>query len=278
MFRTRLISAIVMIALLIPLIILGGIPFWILVLFISEVAMWELMRVAGFTDKEKGKNKVVYFEMSVLLGMYIGMCFANYEYSLIIALVLLLIVALTMYVFKYPKYSLSDISVLLFAFLYTGILPSFVANIRNLHDNGLYLVLLIIIPPVASDTFAYCVGMLFGKHKLAPVVSPKKSIEGSVGGVIGSAVCTAAYGYYVSSKVAVKPGFVAACCIIGLVCGGVSQIGDLAASAIKREYSIKDYSKIIPGHGGVLDRADSTIYIAPIVYIGVIVLEKYFIL
>ena len=276
MFGKRLASAIVLIGVLIATIILGGIPFWVFMLLVSECSMWELLRAVGITDKEKKKRRIVYFEMILLAVMMGCMYFASFIYSLIFSLTLLFVVVLTLYVFKFDKYSLSEISILLFAFLYTGILPSFVGNIRTLHADGRYLVWLVLIPPIASDTFAYCVGMLFGKHKLAPVVSPKKSIEGSVGGVIGSALCTGAYGWFAGRNMSVKPGFAMACLCIGLVCGGISQIGDLAASAIKREYKIKDYGKIIPGHGGALDRIDSVIYIAPLVFIGVKILEKYF--
>lgn len=276
MFLKRLASAIVMIAVLITAIILGGIPFWLLILLIGEVSVWELLRAVGITEKEKKKRGIVYFEMLLMAVMMFGMYMSRFTYSLLVALTILIVVLLTIYVFKFGKYTISEISTLLFAFLYTGILPSFVGNIRTLHDGGRYLVWLVLIPPIASDTFAYCVGMLFGKHKLAPVVSPKKSIEGSVGGVIGAALCTALYGYYASGRVSAAPGFVPACLVIGLVCGGLSQIGDLAASAIKREYSVKDYGNIIPGHGGALDRADSIIYIAPLVYFGVEILEKFF--
>jgi phosphatidate cytidylyltransferase len=131
---------------------------------------------------------------------------------------------------------------------------------------GQYLVWLIFLCSWGSDTCAYCVGVLFGKHKMAPVLSPKKSIEGAVGGVLGSALLTAIFTYIFKDAMNIDTTE-----IIVLSCGAmlgalISMIGDLAASAIKRNNDIKDYGKLIPGHGGILDRFDSVIITAPIIF------------
>jgi phosphatidate cytidylyltransferase len=114
--------------------------------------------------------------------------------------------------------------------------------------------------------------MMFGKHKMAPVLSPKKTIEGAVGGLLGSAVCSVILAYILKMM---YPGedFRIQFLIIG-VCGAlISMIGDLAASAIKRNHNIKDYGNLIPGHGGIMDRFDSIIFTAPLIYIlGVILM------
>jgi phosphatidate cytidylyltransferase len=130
------------------------------------------------------------------------------------------------------------------------------------------LVVLVFLSAWGNDTCAYCVGVLFGKHKMSPKLSPKKSVEGFIGGVVGAALLGALYTllYGKITGEAVTGGRVvlfAAICGIG---GMISVVGDLAASAIKRQYGIKDYSKLIPGHGGILDRFDSMIMTAPIVY------------
>ena len=121
------------------------------------------------------------------------------------------------------------------------------------------------------DTCAYCVGMLIGKHKMAPVLSPKKSVEGGVGGVIGAALLGLLYAFAMNhwGNAGLDPVFCAITCGVG---GIISQIGDLAASAIKRNYEIKDYGKLIPGHGGILDRFDSVIFTAPVIFILSLVL------
>ena len=119
----------------------------------------------------------------------------------------------------------------------------------------------------ASDTCAYVAGVAFGKHKMAPVLSPKKSVEGAVGGVVGAAALGAIYAAVFSDKINLSINPVIACAIICAIGALISMIGDLAASAIKRNHDIKDYGKLIPGHGGIMDRFDSVIYVAPIIWI-----------
>ena len=126
---------------------------------------------------------------------------------------------------------------------------------------GLYLVAFL------TDTFAYFTGYLFGKHKLIPKVSPKKTVEGSIGGIIGSTVGCIIFGYLFNLDMT-------AMVIIGSIGSIVAQFGDLFASSIKRYVGIKDYGKLIPGHGGVLDRFDSVILVAPFVYYAIIIFSK----
>ena len=141
---------------------------------------------------------------------------------------------------------------------------SYVYQTRMLAE-GAVLVWLIFISSWGCDTCAYCVGVLFGKHKMAPKLSPKKSIEGGVGGILGAALLGAIFAFVVNqwAGVTVNPLQYALICGVG---GMISQIGDLAASGIKRNHGIKDYGKLIPGHGGILDRFDSVIITAPIIY------------
>jgi len=273
----RVLSAIVLIACLIALIYVGGVSIWIALSLVAVIAQWELGKALGYTDKESGKLKILIFGMIVSILMYASCYLADYKVSLILFPAVYLIILFAIYVFNFGKYSAKDVASYLFIFAYIAVSLSFIPIIRESFEQGRYLVWLILIPPISSDTFAYFVGSAIGKHKMAPVVSPKKSIEGSVGGVIGAAVVTGIFGYYVSTVMNVTNGFVIACAVIGLVVGGVSQIGDLAASAIKREYGIKDYGKLIPGHGGALDRVDSILYVAPIVYFGVVLLTTYFV-
>ena len=131
--------------------------------------------------------------------------------------------------------------------------------------DGAVAVWLIFLSSWGCDTCAYCVGMLLGKHKMAPKLSPKKSVEGGIGGIVGAALLGAIFALAANkiTGAGVNPGQYAIICGVG---GMISQIGDLAASAIKRNHDIKDYGKLIPGHGGILDRFDSVIFTAPIIY------------
>ena len=162
------------------------------------------------------------------------------------------------YVFTYPKFKADQVMPAFFGVVYVAVMLSFIYLTRNLPD-GKFLVWLIFLCSWGCDTCAYCVGMLIGRHKMAPILSPKKSVEGGVGGVAGAALLGAIYAAATGGKIAEY----ALICAVG---AQISMVGDLAASAIKRNQGIKDYGKLIPGHGGILDRFDSVIFTAPAIY------------
>lgn len=272
----RILSAIVMIGALVCLIYIGGPVIWVAVSAISITAEWELGKALGYGQTENGKKPLLIVGMVMSVLMYMICWLYDYKIAFLLCPSIYLIIVFAFYVFKYGKYSVKDVACFILIFMYISIFLAFIPVVRECLPHGMYMVWILLIPSIASDTFAYFVGSAIGKHKLAPVVSPKKSIEGSVGGVIGSALIMGLYGLFLSHNLSVKNGFIIVCVLIGLVVGGVSQIGDLAASAIKREVGIKDYGNIIPGHGGALDRIDSIIYVAPVIYIGVYVLTTYF--
>ena len=126
-------------------------------------------------------------------------------------------------------------------------------------------VLVVLIGSWITDSCAYFAGYFFGKHKLAPEISPKKTIEGSIGGIFGVIVIIAAYAI-VAGHIMNKSVNIYSAIVIGLIAGIVSQFGDLCASIIKREHNVKDFGNIMPGHGGVMDRFDSLLFVAPTVY------------
>jgi phosphatidate cytidylyltransferase len=157
-----------------------------------------------------------------------------------------------------------------FGFFYVTFLLSFIVLTRN-HSQGRYFVWLIFTSSFGCDTFAYITGMTMGRHKLTDTPSPRKSIEGVIGGIVGAALVGALYGYFVSHYFhADVQGMTLNATVVSLFGAVFSVIGDMSASAIKRNTKIKDFGKLFPGHGGVLDRFDSVIMTAPIVYMVMI--------
>ncbi len=177
----------------------------------------------------------------------------------------LLILLMFVFVFSYPKYHTNQILAVFFGFFYVAVMLSFVYRIRTL-ERGLYLAFLVFLCSWGCDTCAYCVGKLCGKHKMSPRLSPKKSMEGAVGGVAGSAGLTAVYCIIFRGQMGLSNAEIGILALIAAIAGLISMVGDLTASAIKRNYDIKDYGHLIPGHGGILDRFDSMIITAPIIY------------
>ncbi|MBQ7972739.1 MAG: phosphatidate cytidylyltransferase [Lachnospiraceae bacterium] len=195
-----------------------------------------------------------------------------FNYFTILILLLFIIAVVIMfgiYIFTYPKHKIQQMTPAVFGMIYVALTLSFAYHVREL-PHGIYLVWLVYISASVCDTFAYFSGCLFGKHKLTPKLSPKKTIEGAVGGCLAATIAGGLMGWiyyaFVDNRIGVIPLF-ALVCFIGSI---VSMCGDLTASAVKRDGGIKDYGKLIPGHGGVLDRFDSVIFTAPMVYFLVV--------
>lgn len=170
-----------------------------------------------------------------------------------------------LYVITFPKYRAEQIVGSVFAFLYAPVMLSFIYLTRST-EYGVYMVWLILISSWVCDTCAYFVGVTIGKKKIFPILSPKKSLEGCIGGVAGSAIVGGLYAFLIVEKVIPDQKvlwIVVFICAMGAV---MSMVGDLAASAIKRNHDIKDYGSLIPGHGGIMDRFDSMIVTAPMIY------------
>ncbi len=201
------------------------------------------------------------------------MVFVENRIYLFLALITILVAFMFVYVFSFPKYKAEQIMCSFFCVAYAPVMLSFIYMVRSL-PYGIYTVWMIFISSWICDTCAYVVGMLFGKHKLAPVLSPKKSIEGALGGVAGSALVGAVYGYFVVEPAISGQQVTWIFLLISMVGAVISQVGDLAASAIKRNHDIKDYGKLIPGHGGVMDRFDSVIFTAPMIYFLAVLLIR----
>ena len=255
MFKTRLISGIVLVIIALATIISGSWILFFTLLAVSLIGMRELYKVMKVSDEHVTVLELVGYLGAVLYYIAMKADFGNYgTMAIIISMILILFV----YVFGYPKYRAEQVMAAFFGVVYVAVMLSFIYLTRSLPD-GKFLVWLIFLCSWGCDTCAYCVGMLIGKHKMAPVLSPKKSIEGAVGGVAGAALLGVIYAAATQGKMAEY----ALICAVGAL---ISMVGDLAASAIKRNQNIKDYGKLIPGHGGILDRFDSVIITAPVIY------------
>ena len=238
MFKTRLLSGIVLVIIAFATIFLGGDVLFATLLIISLIGVSELYKVVKI---EKAPLGIVGY---IGVVVYYFLIRAQKKEDLMMFAIILLIFVMAVYVFAFPKYA---------------IMLSYIYQTRLLKD-GLFLVGLVFLCSWGCDTCAYCVGVLIGKHKMAPKLSPKKSIEGGIGGLAGAALLGALYALAINKWGGASAG-------VGEYVGGIiSMIGDLAASAIKRNHEIKDYGKLIPGHGGILDRFDSVIFTAPVIY------------
>lgn len=273
-FVKRTLSGIVLVAVAVACLYYGKLAALVFFAVFGTASNYELYRALGYIDKVKEKTAPAWAGLVLSVVMYIFAYCTDYRYAVMISIFVYLIILLSVFVLTFDKYSVKDVALLLFGFVYTSSVAVIMLAIREFMDEGKYLVWLAIVPAVASDVFAYCVGMLIGKHHFSKV-SPKKTIEGCIGGIIGAGVGTGLLGYYIGTRINVLSGFIPACVVIGIVCGFISQIGDLAASAIKREVGIKDYGNVIPGHGGFLDRVDSILFITPIVFTGVLLLNTF---
>lgn len=260
MFAKRLISAVVLLAAMAVIFAMGGYLLLGLCVIATLVGTYELLRAGHMEKSVPG-----YISYVSVIGFYLLLFFGrgNMVEGWIAAVVILMLAA---YVFTYPHYVIQQISLCLLAVVYVGVLGSYLYQVRCL-EYGNWFVWLILIGASGSDTFAYLVGRLWGKRHFSEL-SPNKTVEGCIGGVAGAVLLAGIYSFFLPEGASrmfdwnvhlVFP-------VIGMVCSGVSQIGDLAASAVKRNFKIKDYGDLIPGHGGVLDRIDSILFVAPLVY------------
>lgn len=261
--KTRIISALVALPLLIFLVVMGGNWLHLGMAILGLVGMYEFNKATS-KGEVKGAHIIAY-----LFGLFYVIFIDRLIYTEVLFGIFtsLFVIALLIYsVLCYKKTNYVEVVAALFGFFYACFLLSHIYLVRE-YDHGKLLVWLAFISAFGCDTGAYFTGYFLGKNKLCPVLSPKKTIEGSVGGVITSVVLCLLYGVWINKYYPVTGVNVLLLCgLVGLIGSCLSQIGDLAASSIKRQVGIKDYGNLMPGHGGVLDRFDSVIMTAPVVY------------
>lgn len=274
MFKTRLLSGIILIIIALVTMTLGGPVLAGTLAVISMIAFFELLKALGLRGREKKWNGIeiagivsilIYYGILIILYFKPDLIVISGEGLCLTAVIFSLVLFMAVYVFSFPKFKASSVMFAFFSFVYAPVMLSFLYLTRAL-ESGKFIVWMILISSWGCDTCAYCVGVLIGKHKMAPKLSPKKSIEGAVGGIAGAAVLGALYAFLIVEKAAPDQRITVVFAVIGGLGAVISLVGDLAASGIKRDHEIKDYGKLIPGHGGIMDRFDSVIFTAPVIY------------
>jgi len=235
----------------------------ILASLLSAIAAYELLHPTGIISQ-----KFVLVLTILTAGTLPHAIYWGIRYEIILLFYFLYIVVLFLFAMGNLKaFRFSHITKSLFAAL---VLPMFFSAFPVIlsAEKGKYLIILPFLFAWGSDTCAYFVGVAMGKHKLAPHVSPKKSVEGAVGGLIGTLLLTVLYCVILKNAFHLNPNFLLLMAL-AVFCSIISMIGDLSLSLIKRENHLKDYGNLMPGHGGVLDRFDSVLFVLPVVYAAV---------
>ena len=269
----RVVSGLVLGAIAIGAIWAGGIYFAVAIALFTVVALFELFRAL----KKKGHTPIVGAGIIMLL-VSVAPIVTEYTAPAIIrfrdignvnifapVMVAAIIYVLTAMVVRHNKYNIVDGALTLFGGAYIVYFFSFFVTLRNL-EAGAYMTLLAIIGCIGADTAAFFIGCKFGKKKLIPEVSPNKTVAGSIAAFGGGIAACLAFGLLLMALDRFPQMAIYHYVIIGAIIGAVAQIGDLCASAMKRYCGIKDFGKIIPGHGGILDRFDAYLLAVPVVY------------
>ena len=235
-----------------------GFPFFIIIIIIALLGLKELYSIAhklGYRPSYiLGSVLTFYFITITVYDIY---CLNYYIENIIITFFIILTFIFQLFKKDYSKV-LAEISITIFGSIYLGYLLSFMLKIKDLPNGNYYLISLLIIT-WANDTGAYLIGTKFGKNKIFPKISPKKTIEGSIGGIIFSIAGTFALKNWLNLTFNELLS-------LGLIISIIAQLGDLFESVLKRGSGIKDSGTLIPGHGGILDSLDSLIFTAPVFY------------
>lgn len=254
--KIRIVSAIILLALFIPALILGGVFFRFLMLITAMIGLHELLSL-----RKTKKEFPIFMELFayILVGF---LTISNYQSQTLYHLMDYRMMAFMIFAFLTPmvfindtkKYNLNDALFLIGSTLFIGLSFNLLILIRNF---SLEYVLYLFIITTMTDTFALITGKYIGKYKLAEKISPKKTIEGLIGGTIMGTFAGSIY-FHVAIDLALNMGIVI---FVTMALTLIGQLGDLVFSSIKRYYNKKDFSNLIPGHGGVLDRLDSIIFV-----------------
>ena len=266
--KTRIITAIVIVALIIPIVIFSStVVFPIALAIVNLIGVYEMLGCTKMRKKHFLSVPLYMFAVVVpFLLRYLRSEMFEILPKMVILLLLFVLYLLSVVVFSRTEMHIGEVFASAMLSIYVIGACSCIMYIRDF-EYGEFLWLFIFIGAWVTDVFAYFTGMLLGKHKLIPAVSPKKTVEGSIGGIVFCVAAFVIYGlilnHFFDPNVKIIP-----IAVTGLVASIVSQIGDLSMSVIKRNYGIKDFGTIFPGHGGILDRFDSIMAVAVILPIA----------
>jgi phosphatidate cytidylyltransferase len=272
MLKTRVISALVGLILLIAVLYLGSIVLGVVVSIIAAIGLYEFYNSAAKLKNIQPIKPVGYLSIIPLLLLGLeetGWYKLDLGILTGISVCVVIFLSMAFIVFGHKRYNIIDACVTAFGIAYVPFLMSFLILIRKM-DFGILLIWLIFIGAWGTDTMAYTFGRLFGKRKIVPEISKNKTMAGAIGGILGCVALMFVFGLISRSFFGLELS-AAALVLLGLFCGVISQIGDWSASAVKRYVNVKDYGSIMPGHGGVLDRFDSILFVAPVVYYVIVV-------
>lgn len=268
--KTRIIAGISLLLMVASVFFLATEWFYLVFLVLALVCCNEFMHML-----EIGGIKAFKASSYVFTVIYTAVLFNMYHSSIIrqdifngrgylVVSILFIMFLLTVAMFNRSN-DLKSIIYTGFGTVYAVVPLSFAVLVMEL-PQGKWLLGMVLVGAIATDTMAYFTGVFWGKRKIVPKISPKKTVEGSLGGIAGCIIFMTLYAVIMNSITGTFPGTIKMVIIIA-VTGVVSQLGDWVASFLKREFSIKDFGRLIPGHGGLLDRVDSLIFLLPVLYV-----------
>lgn len=258
----RIITGLIALAILIPLLVFSGtFVFPVLLAIVTVICLFEMFRCMGIHKKYDITMSAYTVAVIVPFFMrYIDNKVSVAKLCFVVGIMYLITVFASM-IWSHGRIQFNDsMTIFVITAYIIGSINSIIF-VRDFEDVGQYVYMLIFFGAWMTDTFAYFAGYFFGKHKLIADVSPKKTVEGSIGGILGCILSFIAYGLIVdiAFERTANIWFLA---LMGFIASVVAQIGDLLMSVIKRHYGVKDYGAIFPGHGGMLDRLDSVLTVA----------------
>ena len=268
--KTRIISGLVMLPLLLVL-YFGGWVLWAAALLIALMGIHEFCK--GWTNIDVHPSEAICYVMTVIL--FLTKFFADRatgvpsfycNMAIMIIWVFAAVACGMIYGWKITERGAYDAAATVTTLMY---IPFFTYHMVLIDMTEYYIFIwIVVLAAFGSDIFAYFTGYFLGKHKMAPNLSPKKTVEGAVGGLVGSSFLSWLFGFIFMREMA------PVCLVLGLVGGAAGMAGDLTASAFKRKMGIKDYGNLIPGHGGIMDRFDSVIFVSPVIFYALCILTN----
>jgi phosphatidate cytidylyltransferase len=254
----RWLTGIILAPIVFIIILFGSVKLFssVVIIFILG-GVWEYNNMVFGKEFLKEKIESLFFAIMIPLFVLLG----NVQYVLaVLAFSVLLVFILFLWSVKESNFDFLSVAKVIFGIMYIPFLMSYFISLRML-DKGALWILFVLVLAFAGDIVALYAGKYFGKHKLVPLVSPGKTVEGLIGLVFGSTLACLIFSYYFLPEISLIQ-----IAILAVVGGIIGQLGDICESAIKRNYGLKDASSLLPGHGGILDRLDCLIFIAPFVY------------